>query len=483
MELSAEILASLILGVGVELMLFASVGMFLFGIDDLFLDIMWFTNRRAIARNRAENVRRDMAPPAAGELAGPIAIFVPAWRESEIIGRTLREMLDAWRGEDIRLYVGCYPNDVATLFAASPTIAADDRCRLVIADADGPTTKADNLNSIWAAMLVDERSDNRPFAAVVLHDAEDIVHPLEIALYRRHLGRDAMVQIPVVPATTARSRWVAGHYGDEFAYSHGLELPLRSHLGIHLPSAGVGCAIRRGALQALAIDRHGFPFSAHSLTEDYEMGLHLARLGLTTRFVDARAGDGSRIVSAGQFPARLEAAVRQKSRWIAGMAFAGWDHLGWMRMPGRAGADGQSRRFGAALLSHYYLWRDRKAPLAALLLASGYGAALLLGPYVLWSHFHELPPLPQTPALQLLMGCNLALLLWRLGMRVYATTAAQGVAEGLRAAPRMFISNIVAILAARRAFAVYFAMLRTSRVVWDKTDHLPAEAIDAGGRP
>ena len=47
-----------------------------------------------------------------------------------------------------------------------------------------------------------------------------------------------------------------------------------------------------------------------------------------------------------------------------------------------------------------------------------------------------------------------------------------GLAQAMRALPRAFVANIIAILAARRAVALYWRMLRSGRVVWDKTDHV-----------
>jgi adsorption protein B len=76
-----------------------------------------------------------------------------------------------------------------------------------------------------------------------------------------------------------------------------------------------------------------------------------------------RRAPGSRAIVAtrGHFPADLDGAVRQKARWVGGIALTGWDRLGssggigerWMRM------------------------RDRRAPLAAPLLVTGYVALLL----------------------------------------------------------------------------------------------------------
>jgi adsorption protein B len=48
----------------------------------------------------------------------------------------------------------------------------------VLVDVDGPTTKADCLNHLYDALLAYETSSGRSPVAVVLHDAEDVVHPL-----------------------------------------------------------------------------------------------------------------------------------------------------------------------------------------------------------------------------------------------------------------------------------------------------------------
>ena len=103
----------------------------------------------------------------------------------------LRRSLAAWQGEDVRIYIGCCPNNAATLF--SPLVASDQRLRLVANERDGPTTTGDNLSRMWAALGADERAEGLRFATIVLHDAEDHVHAGEIALYRRHLNDAAMV--------------------------------------------------------------------------------------------------------------------------------------------------------------------------------------------------------------------------------------------------------------------------------------------------
>lgn len=456
-ELSTAWLEWLVLGAGRELTLFASVGILLIGLDDLLLDMLWLAMR---GRRRSEAAG---APP----IEGRIAVFVPAWDEAAALPAMLRRTLAAWEGEDFRLYVGCYPNDRATILAVSPLVAVDPRLRLVIGECDGPTTKGDNLNRLWAALCADERAAGMRYAAIVLHDAEDHVHRHELALYRRHLARNAMVQIPVVPIIDRRARWVSGHYADEFAEAHGKDLLVRSRLGLPLPSAGVGCALARSTLALLAIERGGRPFCGDSLTEDYEVGMVIGAYGLGARFVEALDPAGDPIVSRGTFPGRIDTAVRQKSRWIAGIALAGWDHLGW---PGsRLGH--KQRWTGRDLLARWMLWRDRRAPLAALILLAAYAGLLLFAAGVAGQLLLGWEAIEPGRALQWLLAVNALFLGWRMALRIHFTARRHGWRQASLAMPRAFVANIIAMLAARRSILLYWRMLRSGEVVWDKTDH------------
>jgi bacteriophage N4 adsorption protein B len=332
-----------------ELALFAAAGFLLLGLNDLAVDLIW------ISRTLARPLRRRGPPASAATLApperpGPLAIFVPAWDEAGVIGAMLRNSLAAWGAGDHLILVGCYPNDPAT--AAAVAEIGDPRVRLVTGAAPGPTTKADCLNRLWEAMIAEEAAAGRRFKAVVLHDAEDVVHPDELRLYGSLVERFDLVQLPVLPLIDPGSRWIAGHYADEFAEAHGKEMVVREALGAALPSAGVGCAITRDALDRLAFV-YGTPFDAESLTEDYELGLRLRALGGRAAFVRLAAGEGLPAVATREFfPATLDAAVAQKARWMTGIALSGWDRLGW----------------SGGLAERWMRLRDRQSVLAALLL-------------------------------------------------------------------------------------------------------------------
>ena len=457
MEAGATILF-VIDGIAREAMLFAAIGFLIGGIDDLLIDLSY-----GIARLRGL-IRRETPRPLE-PVSLPMALFIPAWDEAAVIGQMLRATLARYADADYRIYVGTYPNDPATIAAVADVAATDARVRLVIGPVPGPTTKADCLNALWRALLRDEAA-GEPCAAVVLHDAEDLVHPRELAVFAAWLSDHDAVQLPVQPLVDRRSPLVAGHYLDEFAESHTKNLVVREWLGAAIPFAGVGCAIRRAMLGRIADSRGGQPFDAASLTEDYELGLAVAALGGRTRFVRARDATGTLIAVRAFFPASLNAAVRQKARWLTGIALAGWDRVGWQR--------------GGSVGEHWMRMRDRRATLAIPVLAIAYLALIAWGAAVVG---HQLTgaPLPglEAPMAQLL-GFNAVLLAWRVAMRVAFTGAAHGPVQAALAVPRALVANYIALFAARRAIAIYWPTLRGDAARWDKTaHHFPESREDA----
>ena len=73
------------------------------------------------------------------EHPGRLAIFVPAWDEAAVIGDMLAHAQVAFAAADHLLYVGCYPNDPATI--AAVRAAGGPRLRLVVGPAPGPTAR------------------------------------------------------------------------------------------------------------------------------------------------------------------------------------------------------------------------------------------------------------------------------------------------------------------------------------------------------
>lgn len=436
-----------------ELLLFAGFWIVVGLLDELAIDLVW------IWLKLSGRARTRVLPPSFGTapLAGPIAVFIPAFDESDVIGVTIRHLLQAWPQDGLRLYVGCYRNDPGTLAAALVAAGGDPRLRLVLLEAAGPTTKAHCLNRLYAALEADETRSGQRFRGVILHDAEDMVHPQALQAIDAALAAVDFVQLPVRPVTIGGGRWISGHYADEFAESHAKALVVRDALGLALPAAGVGCGVSRSALDRLAraqAEQAG-PFSSEALTEDYELGLALSQGGRGSAFLRLRAADGSLVATASCFPSALGPAVRQKARWIHGIAFQGWDRLGWNLRP----------------LEFWMALRDRRGPLTALVLAAAYALLALDAVLVMaqWAQLVAVPPL--SPAHHLLLTCGFAGLAWRAGFRFLFVGREYGWAEGVRAVLRIPVANVIAIMAGRRALFGYVRSLLGRPVIWDKTEH------------
>jgi bacteriophage N4 adsorption protein B len=439
-----------------EALLLAACGFLLLGASDLAVDAIWIGRTLKRRFGAGKMLCADGLAPA--REPGLIAVFVPAWDEGEVIGSMLANTLAAWGAGDYIIFVGAYPNDPAT--SAAVRAVEDPRIRLIVGPVPGQTTKADCLNQLWEALLEEERRTGRCAKAIVLHDAEDVVHSAELHMFDRLVEEHDLVQLPVLPLVEHATS-VSKSYADEFAESHGKELVVRQALGASIPSAGVGCAFARDALAMIAERNGGAPFEADSLTEDYELGLKLHACGGRPIFVRLRSSPKGPVVATKEyFPGTVREAVSQRARWMTGIALSGWDRLGW----------------SGGFAERWMRLRDRQSVLAAILISAAYLTALLWGILQTRALISGVPIKAVGEPLRLLLQVNLVMLAWRLAMRFAFVTRAYGWQEGLGSVPRVVVSNLISVWAAQRAVYRYLAIRRTGRTSWDKTAHrFPAE--------
>ena len=440
-----------------ELALFASFLGVIFALDDIAVDALWLGG-----------VGRRPTPLADGPPSATLtyAILIPAWREAGVIGPMLGTLRERWGEDRYRVYVGAYPNDVATLVEVTQAAVHASWLQLVVLDQAGPTTKGDCLNALWRRLAVDRQHGLWSPDAVIVHDAEDIVAAQELAAHDRALADAEYSQLPVLPLVHPKGRWWSGHYLDEFAEAHGKELLVREAIGGMLPTAGVGFAVRTVMLDRIA--GAAGPFAGGSLTEDYELGIRLARAGARGRMLLCTGDGGALIATRAYFPHHFATAVRQKTRWMQGVALDGWHRLGW-DVPARADPLD-------AVMARWMLWRDRRSLLCALALLAGYAALLLVIGAKSIAPDARLPIDQFAPA-RWLATVMLLLVVWRLAMRSLHTARLHGWRQGLLAVPRQFLSNIVMIACGWRALLGYGRTLGGAPVCWDKTaHHFPALA-------
>lgn len=438
-----------------ELLLFASFWLFVGILDELAIDLCWLVLRlRGKCRDRCLTAEEEELP-----LRGNMAVLVPAWQEHNVIADMIRHALAVWPQPGLRLYVGCYCNDPETRLAAERGAGGDARVRLIVHERPGPTTKADCLNRLYRALEEDEELGGISCEGVILHDAEDMVHPAELTVIDKALQQADFVQLPVRPEIQKASQWIGGHYCDEFAEDHAKAMVVRDALKAALPAAGVGCGFSRSVLARLAEDRRNRgetgPFAADSLTEDYELGLLASRWGAGGRFLRLRDRKGDLVATRAFFPATLSASVRQKTRWIHGIALQGWDRLGWSLRP----------------IDLWMALRDRRGPLTAFVLATCYGLLVLEGVLSLAGLFGGVGLVAPKPVLQMMLRICLAGLIWRVCWRFAFTALEYGLPDGIRAVFRLPVANIIAIMAGRRALFSYMRTLRGAQPLWDKTHH------------
>jgi adsorption protein B len=431
------------------------------GLDDLVVDLAWaWTWLKSALRPAA-----SLFPPGPRQLENApqqrIAIFVPLWHEHQVIGRMLEHNLAAIRYPDYHFFAGCYPNDVETQDAVRSVAGRFPQVHLALCPHPGPTSKADCLNWIYQHLLLHEESSGEVFDIVMIHDAEDLIHPEELRWINYYAARYDSVQTPVLALATPLRKLTHGVYCDEFAENHTRDMTVRAVLGGFVPSCGVGTGYRRDALDRLARASSNRLFEPEALTEDYENGLRLFRLGCSQAFVPiSKSSGGGRdfVVTREFFPAGWNAALRQRTRWVTGIALQGWQRFGWSGKPGEV----------------YWLWRDRKGLIAnplslAANLVFAYGLATAL-----WMRV--------SPGQARLATATMALQIVRIGFRGLCVGRIYGFVFALGVPVRAVYANALNTAATAQAVARYtWARIRGKPLKWLKTEHAyPARAALLG---
>ncbi len=386
-----------------------------------------------------------------------IAIFVPCWKESGVIGNMVRHNLAAIRYSNFDFFLGVYPNDHPTVSVASHLSESYPNVHAAVCPHPGPTSKADCLNSVYRRMLDFEAQHGARFDTVVLHDAEDLIHPEALRLINRERETYSMVQVPVLPLPTPPLEATHGIYCDEFAEFQTLDMRARQFSGSFIPSSGVGTGFAREILERLASEREEV-FDAASLTEDYEIGVYIHSAGYRQLFAPLTRVDNDFIATREYFPRTTNSAIRQRTRWVTGISLQSWERRGW----------------GGSWRTRYWFWRDRKGLIAnplSLLTNFLFLAGLVdLGLSVVnqrpWAFALN------NPRISVLCFLTMALQCLRLTLRMLCVGRIYGLAFALGVPLRSFHANLINAFAALRAMWRYAHARREKRVlVWQKTEH------------
>ncbi len=436
----------------------------IFAIDDLIFDVTYWFGRLMgwWERPRVRQADLDAVPQK------KIAWLIPAWSEDEVIAGMLTYNLGRIDYDRYDVWVGTYQNDPATQQEVAKVAQFSPRVRWVVTDHDGPTSKADCMNNIVAGLQRHELATGERYDLIVMHDPEDIIHPLEFKLTNWYFSSEEVdfVQLPVLSTSPKWYDFVAGTYIDEFSEMYAKNMYVRQRLTPFVPSAGVATTMRRSALEELIDETGGLPYAVNSLTEDYDLGLKMAIADRRTKFlsqkIEVTDEDGKTseelVATWAPFPHTFDTAVRQRTRWMSGIVFQAWEHWKW---PGTLGLK-------------WVLAHDRRGPFGYLVVLFGYLLVLALVSYEWVRTFYDptLPKVLQHPAFTTLFFIGIFLLVNRLLQRAIAVHRFYGLGQALLAIFRTPFSNLVNMVASFRAAWRYWYSQATGKpMTWDKTSH------------
>ena len=462
----------------------------LMGIDDFVWDIAGLFRRRSYKEQLLDLHKLDSTPPKL------LAIAIAAWHEYNVLGDVIDNVLSSvlYPKSMYHIFLGVYPNDPATISVAESLSARYPNVHVVINDTPGPTSKAQNINTIYRLIRQFEAERGWRFASLSIHDSEDVVHPYEFKVTNYLLDTHKAIQFPVFPLmpmprfSNFFRNITASTYADEFAENHFTTMVGRYSSGAFVPSAGTGFVLSHEVLDLFG---DGDILPQDSLTEDYRVSLTLYEKGIQLYYVleqIPRVGNDNRlhwdfIATRSMFPNTFKTAVRQKSRWILGITM-------------------QSFRFreifasnGLPVSARYTLYKDSKAKIANLLAMVGY--PLLV--YFIVSLF--VPLLPIYPIFSLSWWLSVFvtfMMLERQAFRISAIYQVYGLRSvffGCLLPPlmplRLIWGNIINLAATLRAYRQYNAAKKggakrqtrkekkaapaeasaPKKLVWSKTDH------------
>ena len=451
---------------------------FLSSVDDLFVDA-WFWLRKFYRRYFMRRYPPLTSDAIRAQPEQPLAIMVPAWLEYDVIALMLESMVSTLEYKNYMIFVGTYRNDDRTRNEVERMRRRYRQLVRVEVPHDGPTCKADCLNWLVQAIFQQNERQEVPFAGVILHDSEDVLHPLELKYYNYLLPRVDFIQLPVASIERQWYELVAGTYMDEFAEWHTKDLVVRESMSRMVPSAGVGTCFSRKALEFLSKETNNQPFNTDTLTEDYDIGARLARMGMKQIFGRFLVEHTSRRTSwfgfgprkevtqklpldiREYFPNTFKTAYRQKARWTLGIGLQGWTQVGWK----------------GSLATKYLLFRDRKGLVTSFVAIAGY--LLLLNFLLFWfadrmGWWTTYFPSKFSPRgwVGTLIILNAVALLLRTFQRGFFVHRLYGWEHAVLSAPRMVIGNFINAMAAARAWKLFIIHLVTGkRLAWDKTMH------------
>jgi adsorption protein B len=424
-----------------------------FGIDDLILDLVAFFKKLG-----PEELTPELEAKVRAEPEKWIGIMVANWHEADIIERMLLGNLGRIDYRNYVIFVGTYPNDPDTISAAQKVADKYNRIKVVVNTKEGPTSKGQMINEMVTAIFDYEIINQMKFEFLMIHDSEDVIHPLSLLLIN-YFGNNAdFLQVPVHSFNLPLKELVGATYLDEFAEPHTKDLLVRVAMGASLPSAGVGTAMSRNLIKQYMQTQGGALLIEESLTEDYVLGVKSKSFGFKSKFLcfyKKRANGTKNIIASFEyFPKLIKNSIRQKTRWNVGIIFQSPKFV----------------EFKGDLVDKYFLYRDRKGPWANSIAI--YALILLIINTTLYFTHPEKLEFYQLPLLKALGFFNLFLMMQRFFQKARAVAFIGGFKQLIPLPLRWLITLFVNTWVGWAAWNQYrVSVSKGERLAWAKTTH------------
>ncbi|EQQ91916.1 phage adsorption protein NrfB [Escherichia coli] len=186
-----------------------AVIMFISGLDDFFIDVVYWVRRikrkLSVYRRYPRMSYRELYKPD----EKPLAIMVPAWNETGVIGNMAELAATTLDYENYHIFVGTYPNDPDTQRDVDEVCARFPNVHKVVCARPGPTSKADCLNNVLDAITQFERSATALLADGdgIAFDVQSLTEDYDIGFRLKEKGMtEIFVRFPVVDEAKEREQ-------------------------------------------------------------------------------------------------------------------------------------------------------------------------------------------------------------------------------------------------------------------------------------
>ncbi|MFC5387377.1 glycosyltransferase [Aquamicrobium segne] len=261
-------------------------------------------------------LEKSKAAPLPRTDAPVYSVLVALYKEANIVPDLLTALERIiWPRDRLEIKLVCEADDLETLAALrARTLPA--HIEIIEVPPVGPRTKPKALS--YALPLTSGE-------LIVLYDAEDWPHPLQLAQawekFRRNSPKLAVLQAPLEISNGHESA-VARMFAFEYrALFYGL-LPFLARMGLFLPLGGTSNHFRREALEAVG------GWDPFNVTEDADLGVRLARFGYRLDVLSLPTREKA--------PRKFKVWIPQRTRWFKGWAQTWLVH---MRTPAALGRD------------------------------------------------------------------------------------------------------------------------------------------------